>query len=51
MGRPHLAPSGQVNFWQAELEHQDYLERYPSGYTCHYPRADWVLPRRREAAE
>ena len=38
------------DFWQAEPEHQDYLERYPDGYTCHYPRADWVLPRR-EAAE
>jgi peptide-methionine (S)-S-oxide reductase len=38
------------DFWEAEPEHQDYLERYPNGYTCHYPRADWVLPRR-EAAE
>lgn len=34
------------DFWQAEPEHQDYLERYPNGYTCHFPRADWVLPRR-----
>lgn len=34
------------DFWQAEPEHQGYLERYPSGYSCHYPRADWVLPRR-----
>ena len=31
-------------FWEAEIEHQDYLERIPNGYTCHYPRADWVLP-------
>ncbi len=31
-------------FWEAEHEHQDYLERYPGGYTCHFPRADWVLP-------
>ncbi len=31
-------------FWEAEDEHQDYLERTPNGYTCHYPRADWVLP-------
>ncbi|MEP2641013.1 peptide-methionine (S)-S-oxide reductase MsrA [Roseobacter sp.] len=31
-------------FWQAEPEHQDYLERIPNGYTCHFPRADWVLP-------
>ena len=30
-------------FWEAEPEHQDYLERYPSGYTCHYVRPDWVL--------
>ena len=35
-------------FWEAEPEHQDYLERYPNGYTCHYPRPDWVLPRRAE---
>ena len=34
------------DFWQAESEHQDYLQRFPSGYTCHYPRPDWVLPRR-----
>ncbi|OUS19494.1 peptide-methionine (S)-S-oxide reductase [Litorivita pollutaquae] len=34
------------DFWQAEPEHQDYLERIPNGYTCHFPRADWVLPRR-----
>lgn len=33
-------------FWEAEPEHQDYLQRYPSGYTCHFPRADWVLPKR-----
>ena len=33
-------------FWEAEPEHQDYLERYPNGYSCHYPRSDWVLPRR-----
>ena len=33
-------------FWEAEPEHQDYLERYPNGYTCHFPRAGWVLPRR-----
>ena len=34
------------DFWEAEPEHQDYLERYPGGYTCHYPRANWVLPQR-----
>lgn len=32
------------DFWEAEPEHQDYLQRYPSGYTCHYPRRGWVLP-------
>ena len=32
------------DFWEAEPEHQDYLERYPNGYTCHFPRPDWVLP-------
>ena len=37
-------------FWEAEPEHQDYLERYPYGYTCHFPRADWVLPRAAAAA-
>ena len=37
------------DFWQAEPEHQDYLERYPNGYTCHYPRADWKLPARAAA--
>jgi peptide-methionine (S)-S-oxide reductase len=43
-----LEPVG--DFWEAEPEHQDYLERIPHGYTCHYIRPDWVLPRR-EAAE
>ncbi|MBV9592770.1 MAG: peptide-methionine (S)-S-oxide reductase MsrA [Actinobacteria bacterium] len=33
-------------FWEAEPEHQDYLERYPYGYTCHFPRPNWTLPRR-----
>jgi peptide-methionine (S)-S-oxide reductase len=32
------------DFWEAEPEHQDYLQRYPQGYTCHFPRAEWVLP-------
>mgnify|MGYP000207760493 FL=1 len=32
------------DFWEAEPEHQDYLERTPNGYTCHFPRPDWVLP-------
>jgi len=34
------------DFWEAEPEHQDYLERFPNGYTCHFPRSDWVLPSR-----
>jgi peptide-methionine (S)-S-oxide reductase len=33
------------DFWEAEIEHQDYLERIPNGYTCHFPRPDWVLPK------
>ncbi|EGG49013.1 peptide-methionine (S)-S-oxide reductase MsrA [Streptomyces griseoaurantiacus] len=33
-------------FWQAEPEHQDYLQRYPNGYTCHFPRPNWRLPAR-----
>ena len=33
-------------FWEAEPEHQDYLERYPAGYTCHFIRANWKLPSR-----
>ena len=39
-----LAPAG--DFWEAELEHQDYLKRLPNGYTCHYPRPNWMLPKR-----
>ena len=39
-----VEPAGA--FWEAEPEHQDYLQRYPTGYTCHWPRPDWVLPRR-----
>lgn len=37
-----VAPAGA--FWQAEPEHQDYLERIPNGYTCHYVRDNWTLP-------
>jgi peptide-methionine (S)-S-oxide reductase len=36
-------------FWQAEPEHQDYLQRYPDGYTCHWVRPEWKLPRRADA--
>ncbi|RMA41527.1 peptide-methionine (S)-S-oxide reductase MsrA [Rhodophyticola porphyridii] len=37
------------DFWEAEPEHQDYLERIPNGYTCHFPRPDWILPKRAAA--
>jgi peptide-methionine (S)-S-oxide reductase len=39
-----IEPAGP--FWEAEPEHQDYLERYPNGYTCHFVRPDWKLPER-----
>ncbi|RYD43288.1 MAG: peptide-methionine (S)-S-oxide reductase [Sphingomonadales bacterium] len=39
-----VTPAGE--FWEAEPEHQDYLERIPNGYTCHFVRPDWKLPRR-----
>jgi peptide-methionine (S)-S-oxide reductase len=39
-----VRPAGP--FWQAEPEHQDYLERIPNGYTCHFIRPNWKLPRR-----
>jgi peptide-methionine (S)-S-oxide reductase len=39
-----VKPAGA--FWEAEQEHQDYLERYPSGYTCHFVRPNWKLPAR-----
>jgi hypothetical protein len=42
-----LVPVGA--FWEAESEHQDYLERYPEGYNCHFVRPGWELPRRAEA--
>ena len=38
------------DFWEAEPEHQDYLERIPNGYTCHFPRSNWVLPKRAATA-
>ena len=37
-------------FWEAEPEHQDYLERIPNGYTCHFVRPNWKLPHRSQAA-
>jgi peptide-methionine (S)-S-oxide reductase len=42
-----VTPAGA--FWQAEPEHQDYLERQPDGYTCHFIRPHWTLPRRVDA--
>jgi peptide-methionine (S)-S-oxide reductase len=42
-----LSPAG--DFWEAEPEHQDYLERYSNGYTCHFVRPHWKLPRRSAA--
>jgi peptide-methionine (S)-S-oxide reductase len=42
-----LAPAGP--FWEAEPEHQDYLERIPNGYTCHFVRPGWKLPVRQGA--
>jgi peptide-methionine (S)-S-oxide reductase len=43
-----VMPAGP--FWQAEPEHQDYLEKYPQGYTCHFIRPGWVLPKRKVEA-
>jgi peptide-methionine (S)-S-oxide reductase len=43
-----VTPAGA--FWEAEEEHQDYLEKDPNGYTCHYVRPDWKLPSRHDAA-
>ncbi|KDD69044.1 methionine sulfoxide reductase A [Pseudomonas mandelii PD30] len=39
-----IVPAGP--FWEAEPEHQDYLEHYPNGYTCHFIRTNWKLPKR-----
>ena len=44
-----LEPAG--DFWEAEPEHQDYLERYPDGYTCHFIRPEWKLPIRAAAKQ
>jgi peptide-methionine (S)-S-oxide reductase len=43
-----VEPAGP--FWEAEPEHQDYLQRYPNGYTCHYVRPNWKLPHRQAAS-
>lgn len=42
-----IAPAGP--FWEAEPEHQDYLQTYPNGYTCHFVRPNWRLPQRTKA--
>ena len=34
----------EERFWQAEPEHQDYLQRHPGGYSCHFVRPNWRLP-------
>ena len=39
-----VSPAGP--FWEAEPEHQDYLQKYPDGYTCHFVRPGWKLPHR-----
>jgi len=43
-----VKPAGP--FWQAEPEHQDYLQKYPDGYTCHFVRPNWRLPARKQVA-
>ncbi len=43
-----VEPAG--DFWEAEPEHQDYLQRLPNGYTCHFVRPEWKLPKRSETA-
>ena len=43
-----VTPAGP--FWEAEPEHQDYLEKYPNGYTCHFVRPNWVLSRTKATA-
>jgi peptide-methionine (S)-S-oxide reductase len=42
-----VSPAGP--FWEAEPEHQNYLEKIPNGYTCHFIRPDWKLPARKDA--
>jgi peptide-methionine (S)-S-oxide reductase len=48
-GKAVTVVSEAVPFWEAEPEHQDYLQRYPNGYTCHFPRPGWKLPHRETA--
>jgi peptide-methionine (S)-S-oxide reductase len=46
-GRVTTEVAAVGDFWEAEPEHQDYLERYPDGYTCHFVRPGWRLPTRK----
>lgn len=46
-GKTVTEVSAAGDFWEAEPEHQDYLERIPNGYTCHFIRPDWRLPQRK----
>jgi len=48
-GKVVTAVSPVGDFWEAEPEHQDYLEKLPSGYTCHFVRPNWKLPVRAQA--
>jgi peptide-methionine (S)-S-oxide reductase len=43
-----VTPAG--DFWEAEPEHQDYLQKHPNGYTCHFVRPGWKLPKRAMSA-
>ena len=45
-GRERLLPKWlpATDFWDAEEEHQNYLQKHPNGYTCHYIRPEWQLP-------
>jgi peptide-methionine (S)-S-oxide reductase len=43
-----VEPAGP--FWEAEPEHQNYLQKYPHGYTCHFVRPNWKLPHRQPAS-
>ena len=49
-GEVATAISAAGTFWEAEAEHQNYLQRYPDGYNCHFPRREWKLPHREHAA-
>jgi peptide-methionine (S)-S-oxide reductase len=49
-GKAVTEVSAAGDFWEAEPEHQDYLIKHPGGYTCHWVRPNWVLPKRGTAA-